>query len=59
MKKKNKFPQKCEHCNTELECCEEDTPYKKDAQIIEARKCPECERVYFMGYTSYNNWVPK
>ena len=47
--KKKKFPSKCEHCNTTLECCE-DPVLTKDTHVIEARKCPECQRMYYMGY---------
>ncbi len=59
MVKKLKMPKKCEDCNTELVCCEGDSPYTKDSRIIEARKCPECERVYFMGHTSFDTWLAR
>ena len=53
--KKLKFPSKCEHCNAELVCCEEQPVFTKDSHIIEARKCPECERMYYMGYTDFTS----
>jgi len=59
MKKKTKLPKKCDHCNTKLVCCEEIKPYTEDSQIIEARKCPECERVYYMAQASNITFLPK
>ena len=53
--KKLKFPSKCEHCNVELECCEEQPVFTKDSHIIEARKCPECQRMYYMGYSDFTS----
>jgi len=54
-----KLPEKCEHCNSELVCCEDEIPYIKDSQIIEARKCPECERAYYIGSMINPTWVPR
>ena len=57
--KELKLPNKCEHCNSDLVCCEEQPTFTKDSKIIEARKCPECERVYYMGYTDYTSSKPR
>lgn len=59
MRKKTKLPKKCDHCNTKLVCCEEIKPYTEDSQIIEARKCPECERVYYMGSMDNPTWISR